>query len=885
VTVTGGGGGDQGVTVSVGSGPCTPTNPTEICDGIDNDCNGQIDEGLDFADPRQCGSCANNCYTTLLNADPESITCTDGVCDGTCAADYFDRDGDGTCETYCVTTTDDDAICNNKDDNCNGQVDENVDKCADPDNCGACGRQCNVANADPHCVSEAEEDEACEDSNTQCVILPGDCDEGFIDKDGLYSNGCEYPCEATGPEICGDGIDNDCDGAVDGLDSDLSGDPFVGEDCFGGQAPGGPPPNGVCAAEGNEGQWACVGLEYRCEGPNVVEPGDLQEMCNGEDDDCDGLTDDSPSDVGAACGASNNAPCRLGEQQCLSGTLTCVGAINPGTELCNGIDDDCDGDIDLANNLPPADAIGPCNVPPPAPPGGTSACMAGTLRCVAGTIDCNGDVGPQGASDTCGVDQNCDGLLGNQPDRQTDVRNCGSCGNDCYEGAVNSIWACVTGTCQFQGCQAGFADPNGDQLCELACTPTGPEVCDGNDNDCDGQIDEGVALPPVSQVCGVSPSATRPECTSGVTVACTNGQIRCTFPANVCGNGDGTPGCSAGDERCDGLDNDCDGYLDENVPNVGKACASDDGDPPPGDGACRRPGTIVCTSPTTAECNAETADCADNPGGCTERCDGIDNDCDGSVDESFSDPGSDVAFFYKPEVVRIRTAANNNRWIHAYEASRPSATASTPGSGNGYVDTAPQGQTRDATPACSESGKIPWFNVTPDEVEQTCEMMGGFVCDYDTDWYRACSVEPRTPDCTWGYNPSTTAACTTSDTTTKYCNIASAFDFDGGIAGDQDGLLPTGNLGGQSGGTNRDCFADWNGLLGNPNSDDAVYDITGNLREIVLDGAQFRVVGGAFNTQAESGATCAFDFYAVPDDFKFFDTGFRCCFDENPSPP
>ena len=135
-------------------------------------------------------------------------------------------------------------------------------------------------------------------------------------------------------------------------------------------------------------------------------------------------------------------------------------------------------------------------------------------------------------------------------------------------------------------------------------------------------------------------------------------------------------------------------------------------------------------------------------------------------------------------------------------------------------------------------------------------------------------------NCTWGYAPFG-AACRASDTTTKFCNIATAFDFDPGTAGDQDGLLPTGDLGGES------CYADWAGLGGNPGgagaATNALFDITGNLREIVLDGAQYRVVGGAFNSQSESGSTCDFSFYAVADTFKFYDTGFRCCFDEDPS--
>ena len=49
-----------------------------------------------------------------------------------------------------------------------------------------------------------------------------------------------------------------------------------------------------------------------------------------------------------------------------------------------------------------------------------------------------------------------------------------------------------------------------------------------------------------------------------------------------------------------------------------------------------------------------------------------------------------------------------------------------------------------------------------------------------------------------------------------------------------------------------------------------------------LNATTYIVMGGAFNTQSENGATCTFDFYAVDEEYKFYDAGFRCCFSSDP---
>ncbi len=878
---TGGAGGAQGG--STGSGPCIPSG-NEVCDGDDNDCNGTIDD-VPLADLDQiesCGTCANNCYQNALNCKTDSVGCDPspdpGMVPGTCtcaecSTDYIDLDGNGSCEYFCKKTADDDAICNNKDDDCDGTKDEDVDLCNDPQNCGKCGRTCTVVHGTGDCVKTGA-GATCTEANTQCQILTCDCNgpaDCWFDLDGSAATGCEYKCNLTnnGVEIC-DGLDNDCDGKIDGAD-DLAADPAVGVVCYG-------DPDGLCATPAHAGVSKCQGGQVVCDGMDLLAENGQLETCNNVDDDCDGVVDDSPTDAGSSCGVSAIFPCSLGTNVCMNGQLSCVGAVPPGVETCNGVDDNCDGTIDKTGNMVPADSIGACNVPPAKPAGATQPCQAGMKACQGGQVTCVGSVGPTSQTDQCGDDSNCDGLLTNQPNFMSDVTHCGNCATNCQMGQVHVIVACNMGVCQNLGCEQGYYDLDNNGTCEYACTfVSNQEACNGVDDNCNGTVDEGVIAPLPTQVCGVSPSAMSAQCTSMVSVACTGGTWQCTFPAGVCPGG-----CDPLDEICDTLDNDCDGVVNENVSNYAKACASDDGLPAPGHGACKTQGTYVCDGANATKCSAVKGDCALLPGGCTEACDGIDNDCDGVADETFNAKGSNAANFVKPVVTKLAAAL----WMYTYEASRPSATNVAPGSGNGFWTSAPAGETIDKTPACSAATKIPWFNVTPQEVEQTCTQMGGAMCTR-AQFQTACQPAGA---CTFGYNPRTgnPLPCATAYSGTKYCNIAPSYDFTPGVAGDQDGLLPTAsNL-------LQNCWADWSNLQGNVAATNKLFDLTGNLREVVRDvspcggpspqpACVYKTMGGAFNTESEAGAACGFTFYTVASTFKFFDTGFRCCFTADPT--
>ncbi len=952
-------------------GSILPQQGTDEC-FEDSNCDGTLtgQSGLSNSDPLNCGTCGNDCNSLGAGV---VWACNAGVCQPNgCAQGFIDCDGNASdCETAC-TFSSSSELCNNIDDDCDCFVDA-----ADPEGVTlqnpvqACG--VSPAATDPGCTTGVVV--ACVGGGFTCTFpggycTTGDCstsvdvcdgsgldnncdgvaDETFVppirvqgflgqacfSDDGLPAPG-HGPCRTTGnfvcdgpgtntqcnatidltqanPELC-DGIENDCDGLIDAADPDLpTDDTRVNQPCFGGT-------QGVCADPSNAGTTVCTTGVVVCQGPNVVNPGDLLEVCDGLDNDCDGLVDDADPDlpgddprVGQTCFGGTTGQCifpaHAGSNTCVSGAITCAGPniLMPfdNVEVCDNIDNDCDGNVD--NNL--TDTGGVCDVPPAvtpnaACPGATNPCSSGNFICGAGgSLQCGGSVtAPPGTPDSCCDDTNCNGILENVPDFQNDPLNCGGCGVNCnaIDPTGHGVWSCVTGGCVRTGCDGGFidCDANGND-CETACTFTSStELCNGVDDNCNCQVDTDILpanIPSTVQVCGVGAAATEAGCIStetggNVVVACTAGAWACTFPAGYCGSGS-PPSCASTSDTCDGIDNNCNGTSDEAfrfpakpVGGLTTPCATDDGQPPPGDGACRGMGVFVCNiAGDDTTCNATF----DPSGAGPELCDGLDNDCDSLIDEPFSNPGTPPVTvppitnsFVRPDVVRVAASL----WMYQYEASRPNATVTSPGTGNGYHTSAPAGTTLDATVSCSVAGNVPWFNVTPDEVTQTCLAAGGRICTMP-EWRSMCQA---TASCTRGYAPRTGAPanCTQNGIypagPTRVCNVG-PYDFDTSIGGIQDGLLPTGYMGGDPDRPSLiNCGSDWGGLQGNA-AGTRLFDTLGNLREITQNGANYTLMGGAFNNATEDGAACDFTFFNVPVDFQLLDTGYRCCFDSNPSP-
>ncbi len=453
------------------------------------------------------------------------------------------------------------------------------------------------------------------------VPIDGDGDGFVASLDCDDANDAVYP---GADELC-DGVDNDCDGVLDEPDAtdaptwyaDADGDGFGTEvtetACS--------QPHGYSAIGGD------------CDDANPsFHPGASESDCSDPHDyNCDGSVGyaDADADGFAACVDCDDNN----------------GSVNEATaETCDGVDNDCDGTVDEeASDATTwyADADGDGH-------GGTqftTAACAAPAGYVASADDCD-DLDASsypGGTEVCdSADNNCD----TQVDEGVLLTWYADADQDGYGDAASSTQACNP--------PPGHSS-NGDD-CDDASAHNHPgawEVCDGADNDCDASIDEDDAVNASTWYADTDSDGYGNA--ANTTTACSQPSGH-TASAGDCDDTQATVSPSAV-ERCDSVDNDCDGVTDEDDALDATTWFADTDADTYGDA---NNSAISCDQPTgyvsdATDCNDGAS--AASPAG-TEVCgDGLDNDCNGDVDDA---DATDASTWYADTDADTYGDANNS---------------------------------------------------------------------------------------------------------------------------------------------------------------------------------------------------------------------------------
>jgi hypothetical protein len=446
-------------------------------------------------------------------------------------------------------------------------------------------------------------------------------------------------------EICDD-IDNDCDGDIDDADSSLDETTT---------------PIWYADADG-DGYGIVFYSRIRCEAPTgyvaddtdcddldeAINPG-ATEVCDEDavDEDCDGAADDADPDVDMSTGTlfyvdvDGDGFGDLTDE----GSLHCAdpsseagwysdeatdcdddnAAISPeAIESCNGVDDNCDGSTDEAG----AEGEGTWYADTDGDGYGvagssTTSCSAPDGYVLDGT-DCDDTrsaISPEAIESCNGVDDNCDGSI-DEAGAEGEGTWYADADGDGYGSAASTIASCSV--------PVGYVlDGTDCDDTRSAVSPEGTETCNGVDDNCDGSIDEAGAEGEGTWYADADGDGYGSAASTTASCSAPDGYV---LDGTDC---DDTRSAVSpeGTETCNGVDDNCDGSIDE-AGAEGEGTWYADGD---GDG-------YGSAASSTASCSApdgyvlDGTDCDDTRSavspGATETCNGVDDDCNGSTDES-----------------------------------------------------------------------------------------------------------------------------------------------------------------------------------------------------------------------------------------------------------
>jgi hypothetical protein len=453
--------------------------------------------------------------------------------------------GGGTCAhapTNVGQACDDGSACTSGD-ACNGSGVCSGTFTGGPDVCDGIDNDCNASTSDGS--ADAGVGVACDGSDSDlCMEGVTSCVGGLI----VCSDNTD-----SSLDVCNN-LDDDCDTAS----ADGSEDPAIDVPCDG-------PDSDLCM----EGVTVCAGGAIACSDVTV---GTL-DVCNDLDDDCDAASSDGSEDdaVGVVCDGSDSDLCMEGVTSCVGGAIVCSDTSGDTLDVCNDLDDDCDPASADGSEDP---AIGvPCDGPD------SDLCMEGVTVCAGGAIACS-DV-TVGTLDVCNdLDDDCDAASSDgSEDDAVGVACDGSDSDLCMEGVTSCVGGAIV-----------CSDTTGDAL----------DLCNGLDDDCDPASSDGSEDPALGVPCD---GADSDLCAEGVTV-CAGDAIACSDTT-----GDAL-------DLCNGLDDDCDPASADGSedPALGVACDGADSD------LCAE-GVTVCAGDAIA-CSDTTGDTLDLCNGLDDDCDG-----------------------------------------------------------------------------------------------------------------------------------------------------------------------------------------------------------------------------------------------------------------------